>query len=558
MRHLTILLLLFAVQSICTAQPPTPKKVIVDGGAAPTLISQLTNDLNYADEAYVDSVAAAVRNDITSYSWTVAGDNASSNQVSDGENILISGGSGLQSSLIGQTLRIDYNWPELGSDNSPSVFDFLITYNSTDGYQRTEIGDLPFATSFNFNVATDEISTFLSIGSNSVLDIAGGTGIETEISGGDVVINLAPNEVSARSASSSDYVLTFTSGALGKTQISALPISASSSYDWVARTDDGNTNTVVNGEILDFDSGVGLRSVMVSGNLSYALELTGLTNTNSPSGSYYVPIFNSTGSTYLKTQIDDILAGVSSGTGDITGVTAGQGLSGGGLSGSVTLDLDIEDVTLTTTIGRGTDELAVHSNTYDQTRRIAFHDLLGDVIVPGSGITFTKSVDQRTFTISSTASGGTGDITAVNAGDHLTGGGTSGSVTLNVDEGDVYEALIDEGEFTSSSDQSTAFVGNDFRELVWMVQANSSNTTMTLPDPDFAPYGAQIHIYAQTGASTSVVLDVTGSTSELFWSDNENNIVGIVNSVSVQSGEYHLRRVPNPFGSGHVWHFLRR
>ena len=108
------------------------------------------------------------------------------------------------------------------------------------------------------------------------------------------------------------------------------------------------------------------------------------------------------------------ISAASNGTsGDITGVTAGTGLSGGGSSGTVTLNLDLGELTVGGTLV-ATDYLIAENGGVDNRQLIS--DIPLSIFNNDSGWTSNS-----------------GDITSVTAGTNLNGGGTSGAVTLNLD-----------------------------------------------------------------------------------------------------------------------------
>jgi len=137
--------------------------------------------------------------------------------------------------------------------------------------------------------------------------------------------------------------------------------------------------------------------------------------------------------------------GYTTNTGDITGVTAGTGLSGGGSSGSVSLAVDLSELTDMTQTMVGTDEFIVLDSGAD--RRKAASEIGLSVFNNDSGFTTTNG----TVTSVSVAAGNLIDVSGTTT---IT---TSGTATINVDLSELTTSTSDgDGDFFAVIDSSNA------------------------------------------------------------------------------------------------------
>ena len=167
--------------------------------------------------------------------------------------------------------------------------------------------------------------------------------------------------------------------------------------------------------------------------------------------------------------------------GDVTGVTAGDGLSGGGTSGGVTLALDLNELTAAG-VDVANDSIAIIDASDNSSKKESIADLA--TAMAGTNITATNGV------LSTTA-----DITGVTAGDGLSGGGTSGALTLALDHNELTAAAVD--------------VAND---SISIIDASDSNATRKESIADLATAMAGTNITATNGV-LSTTADITGVTA---------------------------------------------
>jgi hypothetical protein len=192
-------------------------------------------------------------------------------------------------------------------------------------------------------------------------------------------------------------------------------------------------------------------------------------------------------STFEMAYADSLLAENAS-AGTITAVTAGAGLSGGGTSGPVTLDVGagpgISVTSDTVAIADGGVTAPKIADTAVNNAKLANGAVTKPKLATSGGTSGQMlSTNGSNLQWVDAPAGGSGDITAVTAGAGLSGGGTSGSVTLSVATVGITSAMIADTAVTTaklspSGSASGKVLKSNGSAVVW---GDDNAGGMTLP-----------------------------------------------------------------------------
>ena len=371
--------------------------VFYDGSSTRT-IARTTSDLTEGSNLYYTNARADARVD----AQTGANLNLGSKDTDD----LSEGSSNLYYTNARADARVDAGFSAKDTDDLSEGSSNLYFTNAR---ARSALSG---GTGITYNSSTGAISL---TDTGYVTGVTAGTGLSGGGTSGTVSLAVDLSELTDMTSavdSSEDELIILDNGADRRKLISEIPLSA-------FNNDSGFTTAV--GDITGVTAGTGLTGGGTSGGVTLNVNTGAVSN-----GASTIP----TGD-----QVYDFVLGLgyTTNVGDITGVTAGTGLSGGGSSGGVTLNVS----------GLTVSELAGGSL---QTSGESFSD--SDTVLMTAA-----AVNDRIESFGYTTN--VGDITAVTAGDGLTGGATSGGATLDVGAGtgitvNANDIAVNMGAFSTS------------------------------------------------------------------------------------------------------------
>jgi hypothetical protein len=209
-------------------------------------------------------------------------------------------------------------------------------------------------------------------------------------------------------------------------------------------------------------------------------------------------------------------------TGDITGVTAGVGLSGGGSSGAVSLAVDLNELSAATVSVANDSIVLIDADDSNGSKKESIADLVS--AVAGSGISASSGVLALTE-----------NAVTVTAGDGLKTGGSvalGASVTLDVDVSDFAgTGLEDDGSenLRVTLNELSAAVVNVANDSIAIIDADDSNASKKESIADFVSAIAGSGLSASSG-----VLTASGGMSSFQLEDGDGTEVAVSDAKEVK------------------------
>ena len=384
----------------------------------------------------------------------------------------------------GSSTDVFLNWDESGDKwqftNDGSTYYNMLTESDVEGF--FSVTDSGGDGSLTYSAG---VFTYTGPSASEVrAHFSGGTGVD--ISSGVITFDGSELTESTTDGDGDFFVVVDSADASHKLTKGSINISG-------FNNDSGFTTNV--GDITGVTAGTGLSGGGASG--SVTLNVSGLTVSELAADSLQISSESfSDDDTSLMTSaaINDRIEsfGYTTNVGDITGVTAGNGLTGGGASGGVTLNavggygitVNADDIELANSEVRA-------------------------LFTGGTGITYDNSTGAISLT-------DTGYVTGVTAGTHLSGGGTSGTVTLNVDTG----AVANGGTALATGDQIYDFVtGLGYSTTTGTVTSVAVSAGTGLSGGGTITSSGTISLAVDLSELTDMTAAVDGSADELILLD---------------------------------------